>query len=183
MVEMQNLRSINLTFSEEETERWEDAEEEEGSGEHGEEQPEWDFTDLRRDHRISQVGARHAMAAQIKFQSPPTFGGRTGRRRSGCIDTKESGDIIDGEMEELRDHVELSPSGAAQKWYSYKEAAGQLAAEWEDVAGPPIAYQELKTQLLEQFKPVNQNRFNEAKLRERTHNKSRNPRSSIFTTS
>ncbi|KZR95666.1 Uncharacterized protein APZ42_010471, partial [Daphnia magna] len=46
-----------------------------------------------------QVGARHAMAAQIKFQSPPTFGGKTGKTScSGCIDTKESGDIIDGEM-------------------------------------------------------------------------------------
>ncbi|KAK4013248.1 hypothetical protein OUZ56_025482 [Daphnia magna] len=100
-------QEYHLTFSEEETERWEDAEEEEGSGEHGEEQPEWDFTDLRR--RSSnfssyirgfraaqqQVGARHAMAAQIKFQSLPTFGGKEG---SGCIDTKESGDIIDGEM-------------------------------------------------------------------------------------
>ncbi|KZR96358.1 Uncharacterized protein APZ42_009346, partial [Daphnia magna] len=68
--------------------------------------------------------------------------------------------------DELRDHVELSLSGAAQKCYSYKEAAGQLAAELEDVAGPPIV-PGVKTQLLEQFKPVNQNRFNEAKLRER----------------
>ncbi|KAK4030501.1 hypothetical protein OUZ56_023744 [Daphnia magna] len=42
-----------VSVREEETERWEDAEEEEGSGEHGEEQPEWDFTDLRRRYRIS----------------------------------------------------------------------------------------------------------------------------------
>ncbi|KAK4027289.1 hypothetical protein OUZ56_016300 [Daphnia magna] len=33
-------QAYHLTFSEEETERWEDAEEEEGSGEHGEEKPE-----------------------------------------------------------------------------------------------------------------------------------------------
>ncbi|KAK4007540.1 hypothetical protein OUZ56_012698 [Daphnia magna] len=32
-------QEYHLTFSEEETERWEDAEEVEGSGEHGEEQP------------------------------------------------------------------------------------------------------------------------------------------------
>ncbi|KZS00839.1 Uncharacterized protein APZ42_002703, partial [Daphnia magna] len=57
-------------------------------------------------------------------------------------------------------------SGAAQKWYPYKEAAGQLAAEWEDDAGPPVV-PGVKTPLLEQLKPVNQNRFNEAKLRER----------------
>ncbi|KZS00136.1 Uncharacterized protein APZ42_003697, partial [Daphnia magna] len=39
-------------------------------------------------------------------------------------------------------------------------------AKWEDDAGPPIV-PGVKTQLLEQFKPVNQNPFNEAKLRER----------------
>ncbi|KAK4006355.1 hypothetical protein OUZ56_011509 [Daphnia magna] len=85
-------QEYHLTFSEEETERREDAEEEEGSGEHGEEQLEWDLrrSDLRRrSSNISsyirgfraaqqQVGARHAMAAQIKFQSPPTFGGKDG---------------------------------------------------------------------------------------------------------
>ncbi|KAI9553665.1 hypothetical protein GHT06_021592 [Daphnia sinensis] len=41
-------QAYHLIFSEEETERWKDVEEEEGSEEHGEEQPEWDFTDLRR---------------------------------------------------------------------------------------------------------------------------------------
>ncbi|KAK4006517.1 hypothetical protein OUZ56_011671 [Daphnia magna] len=149
-------QEYHLTFSEEETERWEDAEEEEGSGEHGEEQPEWNFTDLRRiSSNISsyirgfraaqqQVGARRVMAAQIKFQSPPTF------------EVKAGEDVV-------HDHVEQTLSGAAQKWYIYKEAAGQLAAEWEDDAGSPIV-PGVKTQL---FKPVNQNRFNEAKLRER----------------
>ncbi|KZS03803.1 Uncharacterized protein APZ42_033383 [Daphnia magna] len=100
---------------------------------------------------------------------PEQFNTKTGKTScSGCIDTKESGDIIDWEIDyiELRDQVELSLSGAAQKWYSYKEAAGQLADEWEDGAEPPIV-PGVKTQLLEQFKPVNQNRFNEAKLRER----------------
>ncbi|KAK4017391.1 hypothetical protein OUZ56_032703 [Daphnia magna] len=169
-------QEYHLTFSEEETERWEDAEEEEGSGEDGEEQPEWDLR--RRSSNISsyirgfraaqqQVGERHAMAAQIKFQSPPTFGGKEGEdvvqwmhryerigRYNRWVDNK------------LRDHVELSLSGAAQKWYSYKEAAGQRAAEWEDDAGPPIV-PGVKTQLFEQFKPVNQNLFNDAKLRER----------------
>ncbi|KZS00230.1 Uncharacterized protein APZ42_003559, partial [Daphnia magna] len=41
-------QGYHLTFSEEKTEQWEDAEEEEGSGEHEEEQPELDFTDWRR---------------------------------------------------------------------------------------------------------------------------------------
>ncbi|KAK4025075.1 hypothetical protein OUZ56_010578 [Daphnia magna] len=169
-------QEYHLTFSEEETERWEDAEEEEGSGEHGEEQPEWDFTDLRRrSSNISsyirgfraaqqQVGARHAMAAQIKFQSPPTFGGKDGEDVVQWMHRYERiGRYNRWGDEELRDHVELSLSGAAQKWYSYKEAAGQLAAQWEDVAGPPIV-PGVKTQLLEQFKPVNLNRSNEAKL-------------------
>ncbi|KAK4006946.1 hypothetical protein OUZ56_012100 [Daphnia magna] len=167
-------QEYHLTFSEEETERWEDAEGEEGSGEHGEEQPEWDFMDLRRrSSNISsyirgfraaqqQVGARHAMAAQIKFKSPPTFGGRTGKPPcSGCIDTKESGDIIDGEMKNFATTWSFRCRGQRRS-----EAAGQLAAEWEDVTGPPIV-PGVKTQLLEQFKPVNQNRFNEANLRER----------------
>ncbi|KAK4006493.1 hypothetical protein OUZ56_011647 [Daphnia magna] len=86
----QEQEPASVRQDEEQTERWEYAEEEEGSGEHGEEQPEWDFTDLRRrSSNISsyirgfraaqqQVGARHAIVAQIKFQSPPTFGGKDG---------------------------------------------------------------------------------------------------------
>ncbi|KAK4014062.1 hypothetical protein OUZ56_026608 [Daphnia magna] len=121
----------------EETERWVDAEEEEGSGEHGEEQPEWDFTDLRRrSSNISsyirgfraaqqQVGARHAMATQIKFQSPPTFGGIDGGDVVQWMHRYERiGRYNRWGDDELRDHVQLSLSGAAQKWYSYKEAAG-----------------------------------------------------------
>ncbi|KAK4013981.1 hypothetical protein OUZ56_026529 [Daphnia magna] len=46
------------------------------------------------------------------------------------------------------------------------EATGQLATEWQDAAGPPTE-QGVKTQLLEQFRPVNQNRFNETKLIDR----------------
>ncbi|KZS02379.1 Uncharacterized protein APZ42_000603, partial [Daphnia magna] len=116
---------------------------EEGSGEHGEEQPEWDFTDFRRRSSFraaqQQVGARHVMAAQIKFQSPPTFGGKDGEEIVQWMHRYERiGRYNRWGDEELRDHVELSLSGAAQKWYSYKEATGQLAAEWEDVAGPPI---------------------------------------------
>ncbi|KAK4013671.1 hypothetical protein OUZ56_026223 [Daphnia magna] len=158
-------QEYHLTFSEEETERWEDAEEEEGSGEHGEEQPEWDFTDLRRrSSNISsyirgfraaqqQVGARHAMAAQIKFQSQPTFGGRDGEDVVQWMHRYERiGRYNRWGDDELRDHVELSLSGAAQKWYSYKEAVGQLVAKWENGVGPPIV-PGVKTQLLEQFKP------------------------------
>ncbi|KZS10243.1 Uncharacterized protein APZ42_025350 [Daphnia magna] len=171
-------QEYHLTFSEEETERWKDAEEEEGLGEHGEEQPEWDFTDLRRSSNISsnirgfraaqkQVGKRHAMAAQIKFQSPTTFGGKDGENVLQWMHRYERiGRYNRWGDDGLHDHVELSLSGAAQKWYSYKEAAGQLTAEWVDDAGPPIV-PGVKTQLLEQFKPVKQNRFNEAKLRER----------------
>ncbi|KAK4006341.1 hypothetical protein OUZ56_011495 [Daphnia magna] len=153
-------QEYHLTFSEEETERWEDAEEEEGSGEHGEEQPEWDFTDLRRrSSNISsyirgfraaqqQVGSRHAMAVQIKFQSSPTFGGKHGKDVVQWMHRYERiGRYNRWGDDELRDHVELSLSGAAPKWYSYKEAAGQLAAEWEDGVGPTIV-PGVKTQLL-----------------------------------
>ena len=67
---------------------------------------------------------------------------------------------------ELRDNVELSFSGAALKWYTYKEAAGQLSAEWRDQGGPPIV-PGVRTQILAQLTPVNQMQFNEAKLRDR----------------
>ncbi|KZS02715.1 Uncharacterized protein APZ42_000130 [Daphnia magna] len=129
-------QEYHLTYSEEETERWEDAEEEEGSGEHGEEQPEWDFTDLRRrSSNISsyirgfraaqqQVGERHAMAAKIKFQSPPSFGEKDKEDVVQWIHRYERiGRYNRWGDDELRDHVELSLSGAAQKWYSYKETA------------------------------------------------------------
>jgi hypothetical protein len=66
----------------------------------------------------------------------------------------------------LRDHVEMSLSGAALKWFTCKDAAGQLANEWQDQAGPP-AIPEMKTQILGQFRPVNQDDYNEEKLRAR----------------
>ncbi|KZR95728.1 Uncharacterized protein APZ42_010347, partial [Daphnia magna] len=69
-------------------------------------------------------------AAQIKFQSPPTFGGKEGEDVVQWMHRYERiGRYNRWGDEELRDHVELSLSGAAQKWYSYKEATEQLAAE------------------------------------------------------
>ncbi|KZS06561.1 Uncharacterized protein APZ42_029944 [Daphnia magna] len=59
----------------------------------------------------------------------------------------------------------LESPWAEQKWYSYKEATGQLATEWQDAAGPSIELR-VRTQVLEQFKLVNQNRFNKTKLRD-----------------
>ncbi|EFX67291.1 hypothetical protein DAPPUDRAFT_261874 [Daphnia pulex] len=46
----------------------------------------------------------------------------------------------------------MSLSGAALKWFTYKDAAGQLANEWQDQAGPP-AIPGMKTQILGQFRP------------------------------
>jgi hypothetical protein len=62
--------------------------------------------------------------------------------------------------------VELSLTGAAQKWFSYKGKAAQLAADWETAAGPPVVIG-LKDQILRQFTPVNRDQFNETRLRER----------------
>ncbi len=66
----------------------------------------------------------------------------------------------------LRDHVEMSLAGAALKWFTYKDAAGQLANEWKDQADP-LAIPGMKTQILGQFRPVNQDDYNEEKLRAR----------------
>ena len=70
------------------------------------------------------------------------------------------------ENAEKHAHVELSLTGAAQKWFSYKGKAGQLAADWGTAAGPPVVIG-VKDQILRQFTPVNRDQFNETRLRER----------------
>ena len=59
---------------------------------------------------------------------------------------------------EKRAHVELSLTGVAQKWFSYKGEAAQLAADWGTAAGPPVVIG-LKGQILRQFTPVNRDQF------------------------
>ena len=147
--------AYQISFSEEETEQWEDVE-----GEEPTEQPAWDFLDFRRRSSVLRgllrvvnnrgsvaAGQRRelrqqpeaAMAAQIKFQSPPTF---TGGKDEDVVQWMHRYERIGrynrwGE-DALRDHVKMSLSGAALKWYTYKEAAGQLANDWQGQAGPRL---------------------------------------------
>ena len=62
--------------------------------------------------------------------------------------------------------VELSLPGAAQKLFSYKGKARQLATDLRTVAGPPVVIG-LKYQILRQFRQVNRDQFNATRLRER----------------
>jgi hypothetical protein len=45
----------------------------------------------------------------------------------------------------------MSLSGAAIKFFTSKDAAGQLANEWQDQAGPPVI-PGVKSQILTQFR-------------------------------
>jgi hypothetical protein len=67
---------------------------------------------------------------------------------------------------EKRAHVELSFTGAAQKWFSYIGKARQLATDLGTVAGPPVVIV-LKDQIFWQFRPVNRDQFSDPRLRER----------------
>ncbi|KAK4006385.1 hypothetical protein OUZ56_011538 [Daphnia magna] len=98
------------------------------------------------------------MAAQIKFQTPPTFTGRNGEDVVGRYNRWGKN--------ELRDHIELSLEGAAGRWYACMEGAGNLPNAWSDVQGPPVV-RGVKSTLLTQFTPVNYVQHNEAKLRAR----------------
>ena len=70
------------------------------------------------------------MAAQIKFIQPPLF---AGKEEEDVIEWMERYEKIGtfnrwGDAEK-RTHVELSLTEAAQKWFSYKGKAAQLAAD------------------------------------------------------
>lgn len=54
--------------------------------------------------------------------------------------------------------------GAVLKWFISKDAAGQLANDWQEQAGPPIT-PGVKTQILTQFRPINQDEYNEDRLK------------------
>ncbi|KZS19597.1 Uncharacterized protein APZ42_013914 [Daphnia magna] len=139
--------AYQLTFSEADTEVGEDVHE--ADGDEGRPQLEWDFVAFRR--RSSAISSRE--------ESMMTLG-------TGYIGTRGSCGITAGGDNELRDHVELSFSGAALKWYTYKEAVGQLSGEWRDQGGLPVV-PGVRAQILAQFTLVNRMQFNEAKLRER----------------
>ena len=107
------------------------------------------------------------MAAQIKFIQPPLFAGKEEEDVTEWMERYEKiGTYNRWGDAEKRAHVELSLTGAAQKWFSYKGKAAQLAADWGTAAGPPVVIG-LKDQILQQFTPVNRDQFNETRLRER----------------
>jgi hypothetical protein len=107
------------------------------------------------------------MAAQIKFIQPPLFAGKEEEDVTEWMERYEKiGNYNRWGEAEKRAHVELSLTGAAQKWFSYKGKAGQLAADWGTAAGPPVVIG-VKDQILRQFTPVNRDQFNETRLRER----------------
>ncbi|KZS09767.1 Uncharacterized protein APZ42_025936 [Daphnia magna] len=178
-----NLGQHQASISEEETLAWADGEDSSDS-EDSEEGLEWNFEAFRR--RSSVVSARLlrgrlarnsgvatavaplnpvVMAAQIKFQAPPTFTGQDGEDVVSWIHRYEKVSRYNrwGE-DELRDHIELSLEGAAGKWYACMEATGNLPNAWSDVQGPPVV-RGVKSTLLTQFTPVNYVQHNEAKLR------------------
>ncbi|KAK4013273.1 hypothetical protein OUZ56_025507 [Daphnia magna] len=159
-----NLGQHKASISEEETVAWADGEDSSNS-ESSEGELEWDFEAFRR--RSSVVSARLlrsraarnpvvagvvaplnpvGMAAQIKFQTPPTFTGRDGEDVVSWIHRYEKvGRYNRWGENELRDHIELSLEGAA---------------------GAPVVAG-VKSALLTQFTPVNYVQHNEVKLRGR----------------
>jgi hypothetical protein len=71
------------------------------------------------------------MAAQIKFLQPPAFAGKENEDVGDWIYKFERiGRYNRCGDDESRGHVELSLTGAAQKWFTCAEAAGQLSADW-----------------------------------------------------
>jgi hypothetical protein len=79
------------------------------------------------------------MAALTIFIQPPLFSGKEEEDVTEWMDRYEKIGNYDrwGDVEK-RAHVELSLTGAAQKWFSYKGKAGQLATDWGTAAGPPV---------------------------------------------
>ena len=176
--EVTESENYRIAFEDEETVQWGDAEDKE-------EEPDWDFLDLRRrssvlsgalraarGRRVSvlqprQPGGRVTMAAQTKFIQPPLFAGKEEEDVTEWMDRYEKiGNYNRWGDAEKRAHVELSLTGAAQKWFSYKGKAGQLATDWGTAAGPPVVIG-LKDQILRQFTPANRDQYNETRLRER----------------
>lgn len=177
-----NLGQHQASISEEETLAWADGEDSSDS-EDSEEGVKWDFGAFQRRSSVasarllrgrlarnSVVAAAVAplntvgMAAQIKFQTPPTFTGRDGEDVVSWIHRYEKvGRYNRWSENELRDHIELSLEGAAGKWYACMKATGNLPNAWSDVQGPPVV-RGIKSTL---FTPVNYVRHNEAKLRAR----------------
>jgi hypothetical protein len=79
------------------------------------------------------------MAAQIKFIQPPLFAGKEEEDVTEWMERYEKiGNYNRWGYAEKRAHIELSLTGAAQKWFSYKRKAGQLAADLGTAAGPHV---------------------------------------------
>ena len=71
------------------------------------------------------------MAAQIKFIQTPLFAGKEEEDVTEWMERYEKiGNYNRLGDAEKRPLVELSLTGAAQKWFNYKEKAGQLATDW-----------------------------------------------------
>lgn len=57
----------------------------------------------------------------------------------------------------------MSLSGVTLKWFTCKDAEGQLANEWKGQTGSSVI-PGVKTQILTQFRLANQDTYNEEKL-------------------
>ncbi|KAK4045753.1 hypothetical protein OUZ56_033664 [Daphnia magna] len=167
-----NLGQHQASISEEETVAWADGEDSFDS-ESIEGRLEWDFEAFRR--RSSVVSARLlrsrasrnsvvagvvvplnpvGMAAQIKFQTPPTFTGRDGEDVVSWIHRYEKvGRYNRWGENELRDHIERSLEGAAGKWVDpHMAEATKLAHLWQGLR--PSVLEKLWS-----LKPTNCNEF------------------------
>ncbi|KAK4025160.1 hypothetical protein OUZ56_010660 [Daphnia magna] len=167
-----NLGQHQASISEEETLVWVESEDSSDS-EDSEEGLEWDFEAFRRRSSVASARllrgrlARHSvvaarvaplnpiwMAAQFKFQTPPTFTGRNGEDVVSWIHRYEKvGGYSRWGETELKDHIELSLEGTAGKWYACMEVAGSLPNTWSEVQRPQVV-RGVKSTLLTQFTPV-----------------------------
>ena len=86
--------------------------------------------------RPRQLVDRVTMAAQIKFIQLPLFAGKEEEDVNEWMERYEKiGHYNRRGDAEKRAHVELSLTGAAQKWFNYKGKEGQLATDWGTAAG------------------------------------------------
>ena len=92
------------------------------------ETPKWSTGKLWQSGTARKKGRTEA--AQIKFLQPPAFAGKENEDVGDWIYKFERiGRYNRWGDDELRGHVELSLTGAAQKWFTCAEAAGQLSAD------------------------------------------------------
>ncbi|KAK4013443.1 hypothetical protein OUZ56_025998 [Daphnia magna] len=176
-----NLGQHQASISEEETVAWADGEDSSDS-ERIEGGLEWDFEPFRRRSSVISAGllrsrvARNSvvagvvaplnpvgMAAQIKFQTPPTFTGRDWEDVVSWIHRYEKvGRYNRWGENELRDHIERSLEGAAEYNYDVLDLCRRVDPRMAEATKLAHLWQGLRSSVLEKLwslKPTNCNEF------------------------